>query len=373
MLHLKCGITLPVDDYLCGCPQCYEKQENSNVIPVYEGKAKILPNEKGLKRYQEFLPYADFPTLGEGNTPVVESDRLASSLELSALYTKNEFQNPTGSHKDRINPLAVAHARATGRNTTCCASTGNEAVSLAMYSAAAGLDCVCISTNAITPIWKAAVLASGAELVMTEGPEQRMKYIEEKLRTDNWYCVTNQPDFPIGSPAIEVQGYKTLAYELYEEFLESIPEYILVPTCRGDLLFGIYCGFHDLMSDGMIHKMPKLVAVEPIPRLERVLANECHHTNKFPGSTDLTPSIGGDTATYQSQVALEGSKGFAISAPQEKVVDCVDEFAHYGLYVETASAITIECLKKAMSDGRIPKGASALIVVTSHGYKNAFF
>ncbi len=372
MRCLKCNTEFPVDDYLNGCPYCYEKGENANVVPVYEGEAKILTEECGLKRYSEFLPYKEFPSLGEGNTPVVELKKLSEILGLSAVYTKNEFQNPTGSHKDRINPLAVAHAKAIGKSTICCASTGNEAVSCAMYSAAGGLHCVCVSTNEITPIWKAAVLAAGAELIVVEDPKERMKFIQGKLGARDWYCVTNQPDIPIGSPAIEVQGYKTVAYELYEKFGEELPEYVMVPTCRGDLLFGIYCGFQDMISKKLLSKTPKLVAVEPIPRLELVLGGKRSHVEKFPGDTSLMPSVGGDTATYQSQVALEGSGGFAISADQALAYDYVDELAHYGLYVETSSALALACLKKAIAEGKISKGSSVLLVLTSNGFKNAF-
>lgn len=372
MICIKCGTKLPIDDYINGCPHCYERKENANVVPRYEGAARIDVNEKGLMRYREFLPYETFPTLGEGNTPVVRMDRLAKDLRLAEVYTKNEFQNPTGSHKDRINPLAVAHAIATGKDTICCASTGNEAVSCALYCAAAGIHCVCVVTNAITSIWKKAVLAAGAELVVTNSRAERMKYISEKLRTENWYCVTNQPDEPIGSPAIIIQGYKTIAYELYEEFGDEIPQYILMPTCRGDLLSGVYYGFQELLENGYLNEIPKLVAVEPIPRLEKVLTGEKHHTEKFPGATNLMPSIGGETVTYQSQMVLEKSHGFAISAPQEGADNYVNSLARYGIYAETSSALVFECLKKAIDTKQIPHNEKVLLILTSHGFKNDF-
>ena len=372
MVCLKCGASLPVGDYIYGCPNCFEKGENSNIVPVYEEGAKIHLNEKGMKRYQEFLPYTEFPTLGEGCTPVVSLERLAEDLGLRKVYTKNEFQNPSGSHKDRINPLAVAHAKATGKNTICCASTGNEAVSCALYCAAAGMRCVCVVTKEITPIWKKAIEAAGAEMVMVDSPDERMRYIEEKLKTESWYCVTNQPDPPIGSPAVEVQGYKTVSYELYEQFENEIPEYILVPTCRGDLLYGMYCGFNDLLKNHLIEKMPRLVAMEPIPRLECVLQGKNKHTDKFEGATNLMPSIGGGTVTYQAQIALEESGGFAISVPQENAYKYVKGLAQYGLYTETSSAIALECLKKAVKEGGLPHNARVLLVLTSHGFKNDF-
>jgi len=366
---LKCRSVLPVDDYLYGCPHCYEQEQNASVTLQYKGSANILTEQKGMKRYTQFLPYSDFPSLGEGNTPVAIIDRQAEALGLSKLYTKNEFQNPTGSHKDRMNPFFIARAIDLGKNVVCCASTGNEAASLALYSAAAGLQCVCVATHAITPIWKTAVLAAGAELVMVDSMDERRVYLSEKIEEYGWYCATNQLDVPVGSPCFGVQGYKTIAFELYEEFGKELPEYILIPVGRGDLLYGIYEGFADLAEQSMLKKIPRLVGIEPIPRLERVLAGE-DHRNKFPGDTSLTPSIGGYTATYQSQYALENSNGFAISVEQHTVVDAVKEFAQNGIYIESSSAITLTCLKEAMRQEKIPKGASVLIIATSHGYKN---
>ncbi|MCI5995286.1 MAG: pyridoxal-phosphate dependent enzyme [Blautia sp.] len=369
MRCLKCGQTYPVGDYFYGCPHCLKKGENASLTFVYEGSRQFLSDEKGLNRYSQFLPYKNTPYLGEGNTPVLSLNDLAKDLQLGGLYTKNEFQNPTASHKDRMNPFIVARAVSAGFSTITCASSGNEAASLAAYAAAQGLRCVNVSSKDITKTWRNASDACGAEMILTETSADRLSYQKAHM-DEGWYCATNLLDIPTSSSPFGIQGYKTISYELYEEFGDKLPDCIMIPTCRGDLLYGIYEGFKDLMDEGYLTSLPRLAAAEPIPRLELILDGRNRHQDKFPGDSSQTPSIGGGTATYQSELALRDSGGFAVSSPGEDMREAVKACGKYGFYLETSSAILINCLKKAISQEKIQKGSRVLLVLTSSGYKN---
>ena len=91
-----------------------------------------------LKKYGEFLPLTgDTPmfSLGEGDTPLVKSNRLGKELGCKELYFKLEGCNPTGSFKDRGMVVAIAKAVEEGAVGIMCASTGNTSASAAAYSA----------------------------------------------------------------------------------------------------------------------------------------------------------------------------------------------------------------------------------------------
>lgn len=369
MRCLRCGKKLPIGDYLFGCPHCLEQGERSSVTFTYEGEAHIRTNEHGLYRYVEYLPYEIFPSIGEGETPLVELKRMARDLGCANIHCKNEFQNPSGSHKDRMNPFVVARAMDTKKTTISCASSGNEAASLALYAAAAGVTCCNVSSEDITPIWLAPSLASKASVTLTRTPEDRLAYLQEKIDCEDWYCVTNQLIPPVGSSCFGIQGYKTIAYELFEQMGESLADYIFVPTCRGDLLYGIFEGFQDLAAQRLISYIPHLVAVEPFARLEHVLSG-ADYKDIFAGSSELTPSIGGGTVTYQSLLALQESKGFAVSVSQEDVVDNIVSMAQYGLYLEASSAILYGALKKAIMERWVSSDSRIVLIATSHGFKN---
>ena len=370
MVCLKCGREYPVGDYYYGCPDCREKSENAAVTFVYDGAGRIDQTKSGWARYASMLPYDDTVTLGEGNTPVLSLPELAEELGLRAVFTKNEFQNPTGSHKDRMNPFIVARAAEQGFETVTCASSGNEAASLAAYAAAEGLACVNVSTASIPAHWKRASDASGARLVLTETSGGRLAYQREHMGRE-WYPATNLLDVPTASSAWGIQGYKTLAFELFDRFGADLPDYIFIPTCRGDLLYGVYEGFSDLRRGGYIQSLPRLVACEPNPRLELVLEQGRKHTDKFGGDTSATSSIGGATTTFQAETALRGSGGFAVSVSQAAALASVAQMARHGLYLETSSAIVYPCVQKALAEKKLSSEASVLLVLTSHGYKNA--
>ena len=91
-----------------------------------------------LTKYKEYLPLTDKTpviSLGEGDTPLVRSKRIASDLGCGELYFKLEGCNPTGSFKDRGMVVAIGKALEAGSVAVMCASTGNTSASAAAYGA----------------------------------------------------------------------------------------------------------------------------------------------------------------------------------------------------------------------------------------------
>ena len=91
-----------------------------------------------LRKYKDFLPVSgDTPllTLGEGETPLVKSNRLGKELGCDELYFKLEGCNPSGSFKDRGMVVAFAKALESHSRAVMCASTGNTSASAAAYGA----------------------------------------------------------------------------------------------------------------------------------------------------------------------------------------------------------------------------------------------
>src|SRR3989337_2100957 len=98
-----------------------------------------------MRNYKDLLPVTDATpmlTLGEGDTPLVKSNRLGKELGCTELYFKLEGCNPTGSFKDRGMVVAVAKAIEAGSKAIICASTGNTSASAAAYAAYCGLSAI---------------------------------------------------------------------------------------------------------------------------------------------------------------------------------------------------------------------------------------
>lgn len=369
MRCLQCGTVHPVGSHFTGCPDCLAAGSPSSVAPHYVGRPEALAvaGRRGCARYAEWLAYGDWPSLGEGGTPLVEVAGLAEATGVGRVLVKNEGQNPTGSHKDRMSMLAVARARAAGARAVVAASSGNAGHSVAAYAAAAGLDCVVVTMPGMSPNWRRAVEMTGARLVATDQPASRWTYVRDRVECEGWFPVTNFLTPPVGSNCFGVDGFRTVAFELHEEIGADALGSVLVPTSRADLLWGIARGFRDLVEAGLARSAPKVHAVEPFPRIARVLAG-ADRRDSFPGSSALL-SIGGDTVTYQALDALELCGGTAVAVAEADAVRDQRLLAERGLYLELSSAAALTGLRRLRESGTVAPGETTVLIATSHGFK----
>jgi threonine synthase len=321
-----------------------------------------------MLRYAERLPYEGFPSLGEGGTPLIALPSLARALGVAEVWLKNEGQNPTGSHKDRMSAFAVARAAALGYNTVVAASSGNAGASLAAYAATSGLDCKVIVAPEISPPWAQAIRMAGAGLITADTPPARWRVLQEKVEGEGWYPVTNYLDPPVGSNPFGLEGYKTVALELVEQCAAELPTAILVPTARGDLLWGMWQGFLDAREAGLAAALPRMVAVEPLARLSSILAGS-DYRRRFETRPHAMTSIGGATATYQSMLALQASGGSAVEVSTPEAQAAQRELALLGFYVELSSAAALAALFRLRDGGQVGLEDRVVLVATSHGYK----
>lgn len=116
------------------------------VVYDYEQIRPIEMRDKARQRSKNFnlLPLEEDTSIvmGEGWTPIVEANRLASQLGLSKVIFKCEFSNPTGSFKDRPISIGVSKALEFGYSRVVIASSGNAATAAAAYAARAGLKSI---------------------------------------------------------------------------------------------------------------------------------------------------------------------------------------------------------------------------------------
>ena len=372
---IRCGALYdpgdPQVDRGLGCLTCLDQGYPASLALVYQRDQAwtVNPSALGMARYTAHLPYLDIPNLGEGGTPLVELPGLARTLGVGQLWVKNEGQNPTGSHKDRMSPLAVARAVSLGKDTVVAASSGNAGASLAAYASAAGMRCVIISTAKISSGWRRAIEAAGAELLLTDTPKARWVLMRERIENEGWYPVTNYLDPPVGSNPFGVDGYKSTGYEILEACGDETPTVILVPTSRGDLLWGLWQGFQDGVRFGLAGVVPRLVAVEPAPRLSMVL-RDADYRQTFPEEPHAMVSIGGGTVTYQAMRALRNTEGCAVEVSMEEALRAQAELAGHGFFAELSAAASLAGLRVLIRRDEIKPPERVVLVITSHGYKD---
>lgn len=371
---LRCKKVYPVacgvGDSGKGCPECLAQGYPANVTFAYGPitHEAFGRSGAGLGRYRDLLPLLDFPQLGEGDTPLLPLLALARKLGLAELYAKDESRGPTGSHKDRTSGLVVARAAQLKRPGVIAATSGNGGHSLAAYAGSAGVPCLLLAKKTLSAPWKQAIQATGATLTFTETSEQRWELMREKVENEGWYPFTNFLTPPVGSNPFAIQGCKTIAYEISEQLAGSPPDAVIVPTCRGDLLWGLYQGFAEAREAKRISQVPRLYAIEPYPRLELILAGLDYRTT-FTQPEHPMVSIGGSTSAYQAESAVRRSLGGACSVATQDVLRANGELAAHGLYLELSSAAALAGLYALVESRAVRKGERVVLVCTSHGYK----
>lgn len=262
----------------------------------------------------------------------------------------------------------VSRALEAGATEIVAASSGNAGVAVSAYAARAGLACEVALTPDCSEVFEGVMRSHGARINRFENSLDRWPYIRERVLRDGAHTATNFLLPPVGSPPLGVEGYKAIAAELVRQ-MSHPPDTVLVPTSRGDLVWGIYAGFLELEARGLTPRRPRLFAVEPLPRLARVLAG-VDYRGRFPGKTSQL-SIAGSTVTLQAWQALVRSDGGAIVVGDEEARAAQAELARGGVVAELSSASALAAFHQARRDGRIAPDETSVLIITSSGSKDA--
>lgn len=154
-----------------------------------------------------------------GNTPLVRLNRVTDGAEADVVAKLESF-NPAASVKDRLGVALIDAAEEAGLikpDTIILEPTsGNTGIALAMVAAARGYRIVLTMPETMSIERRKLLLALGAELVLTPGPEGMPGAIakaEELAKSDQRYFVPQQFENP-ANPAIH---RKTTAEEVWRD------------------------------------------------------------------------------------------------------------------------------------------------------------
>lgn len=360
---------LPVADPETGHP--------ANLTPVYEiepGPLPVTAGQPGLFRYRELLPLTggDRPvSLGEAGTPLLALRSLSRRLGVRDLWLKDESRNPTWSYKDRLAAVAVTKAAATGADTVVVSTTGNHGAAVAAYAAAAGLRCVALTLHAVPPTMRTLMQVFGAVVVAYDRPADRWTVMRQAVEERGWVPMSSFTQPPAGSNPFGVEGYKTIAYELFEQ-LGHVPDVVVVPTAYADGLAGIHRGFGDLRALGLIERAPRLVAAEVHGPYQRALP----HGRPLPDPVPMPASVSFSTAvayaTGQGVAALRDTAGLAVPVHDNgDIMTTQRELATAeGLYLEAASVTALIAVRRLRADHTIGPDDEVVVIGTSSGLKD---
>ncbi len=263
---MACGQQAPIEA-MGGCPVCRSGVLEVAYAAIRDVDASVLSHSDrarqtaGIWRWQGLLPSLNGArepiSLGEGDTPLLRAPELGANV-----WLKYEGKNPTHSFKDRFQAVAISAAVALGKTRVVCASTGIHGVAAAAYSARAGLRCAVLTHEEAPAAHVEAIRQFGG--IPVSVPAGVRSDLLCKLVDSGWYPSSTLWPMPVSNP-YGIEGYKTIAFELFEQLGQDAlaSAHVFVPVGGGDSLYGIYKGLQELVQLGSLARLPRVHACQP--------------------------------------------------------------------------------------------------------------
>ena len=346
-----CGASGPLGGQ-SACAACGEPMSLRALGTLSPGYLRRPP--RSMWHYFGLLPVTSrkrIVTLGEGATPLVDAPRLARRFGFGQVIVKNEMANPTGSFKDRQVSVGISHARECGARTVAAVSSGNVAAATSAYAAHAGMQAV-VFMHAHAGAGKVAQAAAyGARVIRVESPSPKEVFglCIEACQRYGWYHLSTAGMYE----PYNVEGAKTLAYELYQQCGGHPPDWVVMPVGGGGLLGGVWRGFLDLKRLGLINRVPRLAGVQAsgCAPLKRAIEHgeSFLETLRHPWPDPKTVAGGiADDILFDGHTALPAireTNGVVIAVDDEAIIESQQTLAREeGLLCELTSAVVIAAL-----------------------------
>lgn len=354
-----CSRTYALSDraWRCACGGLFDLEVASPRFP------ETLPDLPWSQwRYQAAITVPGPPeiwqriTLGEGMTPLVRDGR--------GLLLKLDFVMPTGSYKDRGGVLLLSKAVALGSGAVVVDSSGNAGVSVAAYSARAGLAAevfvpVTTSMKKVRQTQKYGATVHRVDGDRSDAAEAAIDRVET-----SGACYASHVYDPYF-----YQGTKTVAYEIWEQLDRRAPDTIVLPVGNGTLVLGVALGFGELVNAGLAHQVPRIVAVQA----ERCAPLATAYDAGLPlGALRRTATAAEGIAIAEPARAAQilevvrASSGYFLTAQESDLAPARLALAETGIDVEPTAAAAFA----AWTASADASEGSVVVVLTGSGLKS---
>ncbi len=330
----------------CDCGEVLE------VINDFSEDFEDLLNQNKLdtKRYLDFIPIDKgyIPDLTPPITPNIEKE-----IDGVDIVFKPEYLMPSGSFKDRGTYVTISKLKEEGIKEVSLDSSGNAAISLALYGRSEGIDVHVFVSEDISKDKMKVLNNLGPTIHKIKGDRmdvhEKAEGFDKGTYVSHWY----NPFF--------LEGTKITAYEVGENM--NIDQ-VIVPTGSGTMFLGLYKGFKELYEFGVVDKIPKFISVEA-EGFESLKDRNRKKSKLAKGIEIIDPP-----RKEQMKDVLKETGGFSISVSDDWIDDAQDGLASMGFLVESTSAAAFAAFKELQKDDRFEEDEKVLIPLTGSGLKS---
>jgi threonine synthase len=299
--------------------------------------------------------------MGEGNTPLVKSNRLGKELGCEELYFKLEGCNPTGSFKDRGMVVAMAKALEDGSRAVMCASTGNTSASAAAYGAYCDLPVLVLIPKGEVAMGKLAqAMAYGARILMINGNFDSALALARAFTCKHSVTLVNSVN------PHRLEGQKTGAFEIIESLGEA-PDYLFIPVGNAGNITAYWRGFREYQGAGRSLRLPKMMGFQAEGAAPIVRGAPVANPQTIASAIRI-----GNPASWQGAVDARDSSGGTIDmVSDDEILDAYRMIASKeGIFCEPASAAAFAGLVKMCRQGLNLEGQRVVCIFTGNGLKD---
>jgi len=317
-----------------------------------------------LVKYRDFLPVTPqtpIITIGEGDTPLVRSQRLEREIRCGELYFKLEGCNPTGSFKDRGMVVAVAKAVEAKNSAIICASTGNTSASAAAYGAVCGLTVFVVVPQGNIALGKLAqAIVYGAKIIAINDNFDKALELVRALTQKHPIALVNSLN------PHRIEGQKTAAFEIVDA-LGDAPDYLFIPLGNAGNITAYWRGFVHYKQAGKAKNTPKMMGFEAEGSAAIVRGKPIPNPKTIASAIRI-----GNPASWQKAVAARDESGGVIDCvTDEEILSAYRLLAvKEGIFGEPASAASVAGLIKKAKSGIDFSDKKVVCVITGTGLKD---
>lgn len=327
--------------------------------------------ELGMWRYRRFLPLADArPILYPhpvGSTPLHAVRPLREATGIPRLWLKDETRGPSCSNKDRATALVLELGLRQGAHVASCASTGNVAISLAVGAAAVGARAVVFVPSDLAESKLVTLLFTGATVVRVRAGYQAAFELSRHAAQRFGWLERNT-----GVNPATLEAKKTVAFEIWEQLEERVPDVVVVPVGDGTTLCGMAKGFREICACRRTDHTPRLIGVQSDGCRPLV---DAWHEHRPP--EPVTPKTIADGVAVSAPVLGEqalqdvaASGGEFLAVPDDATLRSMRLLASSaGVIAEPAGALALAGAQAALAAGLISEHEEIVVEMTGSGFK----
>ncbi len=375
--HLECSVCEKRHEAgqiwnLCTCGGPLLVRYDLDALRANFTKASVASGPTSMWRYAPALPVSaeNIISLGEGLTPLIRTDRIASRVGALNLWVKDEGINPTASFKARGLSCAVSMCVELGIHKVAIPSAGNAASALAAYAAAAGIEAHIFMPRDVPKANYIECKSFGANVTLVDGLISDCgRIVSERKEQEGWFEISTLKE------PYRIEGKKTMGYEVAEQMNWTLPDAIFYPAGGGVGLIGMWKAFEEMEALGWIgpHR-PKMIAVQaagcqPVVRaFEHGQEVSTFYENASTVAAGLrVPKPLGDRLMLK---AIRASGGTAIAISDEELLRAGLELASTeGIFAAPEGAACIAALRHLLANGFLKADENIVIYNTGSGLK----